>query len=143
MRPRRQPAAERDEGRSFSDLGPLQRDIVATVWMMEEASVKDVRGHLAAEGRDLAYTTVLSALQKLEKAGWLAHRPSGRTYLYRVLRSRAGERRRSLQRLLRQLFGGDRTLLLQQLLAERHVSPEEAKALARLVRDHSRSKSNG
>ena len=138
MGPRRYPPTDRDDTRSFDDLGPLQREIVAAVWMLEEATVKDVRDDLAASGRDLAYTTVLSALQKLEKAGWLTHRADGRTYLYRAVRSREGESRRSLHRVLRQLFGGDRTLLLQQLLAEGVVSKEEAKSLARLVRDHPR-----
>ncbi len=138
MGSRRHPPTDRDDARSFDDLGPLQREIVAAVWMLEEATVKDVRDDLTASGRDLAYTTVLSALQKLEKAGWLTHRADGRTYLYRAVRSREGERRRSLHRVLRQLFGGDRTLLLQQLLAEGEVSKEEAKSLARLVRDHPR-----
>ncbi len=127
-----------DDARSFDDLGPLQREIVAAVWVQEEATVKDVRDELADGGRDLAYTTVLSALQKLEKAGWLDHRAEGRTYLYRALRSRDGERRRSLHRMLRQLFGGDRGLLLQQLLADGEVSQEEARSLRRLVRDQTR-----
>ncbi len=143
MGPRPDPPPARDDTRSFHDLGPLQREIIATVWMMEEATVKEVRDHLAAAGRDLVYTTVLSALQKLEKAGWLAHRADGRIYLYRVLRSREGERRRSLQYMLRQLFGGDRTLLLQQLLADGEVSKNEAKTLARLVREHSQEKDDG
>jgi len=120
----------------FANLGPLQREIATTVWMMGEATVKDVRDRLAADGRSLAYTTVLSAMQKLEKAGWLDHRADGRVYLYRVLRSRAGEGRRSLQNILRQLFGGNRTLLLQQLLADGALSKEEATTLTRLINDH-------
>lgn len=133
-----EPRRGRDGPRTFDDLGPLQREIIAAVWLRQEATVKDVRDALAAGGRDLAYTTVLSALQKLEKSGWLAHRPVGRTYLYRPLRSRQRERRRTLRRILRQLFGGDRTLLLQQLLADGEVSREEVRALEQLIRDHSR-----
>lgn len=135
--------AARDGGDGFNDLGPLQREIVAIVWMLEEPTVNDVREHLASEGRELAYTTVLSALQKLEKAGWLTHRAEGRSYRYRVLKSRERERRRSLRRLLRQLFGGDRALLLQHLLADGEVTRPEARALTQLVREHARRTGHG
>ena len=67
--------------RSLDDLGDLQSAVMNAVWDLGEATVVQVRDRLAAD-KELAYTTVLSVLQKLEKAGWLKHRTDGRSYVY-------------------------------------------------------------
>lgn len=121
--------------RAFDDLGSLQQEIMADVWSAGEATVKRVRDTLAAARRDLAYTTILSAMQKLERLGWLTHREEGRTYVYRAARSRKRESRHTLRRTLRQVFGGDRALLLQQLISESDVTREELVELRRLIQE--------
>ena len=127
-----------DDQRPFDDLGGLQREIIAAVWQLEEATVQEIRDHLVARGRRLAYTTVLSAMQKLERLGWLSHRAEGRTYIYRARRSRQRESRRSLGKLLQHMFEGDRVMLLQQMLAEDDFSDEELRTLRRLIQDRRR-----
>ena len=56
--------------------------------------------------KKLAYTTVLSALQKLE-TGWVKHRQQGRTYVFRPKYSRGEEGQRSVRKLLERVFAGD------------------------------------
>ena len=82
--------------RSVDHLGALQKAIMEIVWETGGATVKAVRERLNRE-RDLAYTTVLSAMQKLEKLGWLTHRAEGRTHLYEPTHTRQQEGRRSLR----------------------------------------------
>ena len=68
-------------GKLLDDLGQLQRAVIEVVWELGEASVHQVRKRLSSK-KKLAYTTVLTAMQKLEKAGWLRHRTQGKSYIY-------------------------------------------------------------
>ena len=74
--------------RRLDELGSLQQAVMESLWTQDEATVEQVRMWLPGEP---AYTTVLSVLQKLEKAGWVGHRPEGRTYVYAARRSREQE----------------------------------------------------
>lgn len=51
-------------------------------------SVRDVHEELSAE-RDLAYTTILTVLDRLAKKGHVTRERSGRAWLYRAAESRA------------------------------------------------------
>ncbi|MHC4060966.1 MAG: BlaI/MecI/CopY family transcriptional regulator [Planctomycetota bacterium] len=73
--------------KSLDDLGRLQRAVIETVWELGEASVHEVRQKLGQK-KKLAYTTVLTAMQKLEQAGWLRHRNEGKSYVYLPTRTR-------------------------------------------------------
>ena len=121
--------------KSFPDLGGLQREVMTIVWKCGEASVKQVRDQLDRP-RPPAYTTVLSAMQKLEKAGWLKHRSAGRSYVYLPSRPWEKESRQSLKKLLQSVFQGDRRLLLQQLLDDDKLKPDELEELYKLIRNH-------
>ncbi len=130
----------RKRPKTFGDLGVLQREVMAVVWDCGEATVQQVR---AAMRRRLAYTTVLSAMQKLEKAGWLRHRSRGRAYAYRPARSWDTESRLSLRRLLTLVFRGDRRLLLQRLLDDQELSDDELAELGALIRRKRKACSRG
>ena len=56
------------------------------VCVPQDVTVNQVRDKLRR--KRLAYTTVLSVMQKLDKAGWLTHREEGRAYVYRPAMSR-------------------------------------------------------
>ena len=68
-------------------LGDLEHQVMTVLWRRNEPlSVRDVHEQIAAE-RDLAYTTVMTVLDRLAKKG-LAHRTlDGRAWLYRPARS--------------------------------------------------------
>ena len=81
-----------------------------------------------------AYTTVLSVMQKLEKAGWLTHRALGRSYMY--IPSRSSWNRLARPRcapFIERVFSGDRLLMFQQLLAEDDLSEEDLKSLETMI----------
>jgi predicted transcriptional regulator len=117
---------------SIDDLGTLQRAVLETVWERGEATVHDVLAHLPSE-RPLAYTSVLSTLQVLEKLGWVTHRTEGRTYVYRATRSRDEAGKRSLRKFVQGVFRGNALLLFQHLLEDDHLSPEELASLHRMI----------
>ena len=108
----------------LDNLGELQLAVMNVVWDLGEATVGQVRERLAAE-RDLAYTTVLSVMQKLEKAGWLKHRSDGRTYIYLPRRSRTDAERSALRQFTERAFGGDQLVLFQHLLDDERMTEAE------------------
>lgn len=76
-------------------LGPLESRVMEIVWRSGEANVREVVARLS---EPLAYTTVMTTLDRLFKKGLLQRRKSRRAFIYapRVsraqwLRRRAGE----------------------------------------------------
>lgn len=117
---------------SFEQLGELQRAVLEIVWELGEATVQQVRDRLSKD-RDLAYTTVLSVMQKLQKRGWLAHRREDRAHVYRAVRSRDEEGVSLVRKLVTQLFAGNRMRMFQHLIEDEALSPKERAALQELI----------
>ena len=118
--------------KSLDSLGQLQIAVMEIVWELGEATVGQVREKLAAK-KSLAYTTVLSAMQKLEKAGWLRHRSEGRTYIYRPRRSRKEAGTNALQQFTRRVFDGDPVLLIEHLIDSEQLGNDELAQLRKMI----------
>ena len=106
------------------------------LWSRDEASVTDVQR--AMTGRRLALTTVATLLVRLEQRGLVSHRAEGRQYIYRSRVSPAEVRETVTRELLRNLFDGDVTAFVTQLLDSRKLTREEVADLQRLVRNKAR-----
>lgn len=118
----------------LDDLGELQRAVLETVWDLREAGVHQVRERLGRK-KELAYTTVLTAMQKLEKAGWLDHRAEGKTYVYFPTASREQAGAGSVRGLLKRVFAGDAMAMFQHLIRESHLSSDELGELKRMIEE--------
>ena len=118
--------------KTLHGLGDLQAAVMEFVWDRGEATVAEVASHLARR-RTVVYTTVLVAMQKLEKKGWLTHRVAGRAYVYRPARSRASAQAGLVAELLDAVFAGDPKLLVTQLLDARPWTPAELVQLRQLI----------
>ena len=118
--------------RSLDDLGDLQSAVMNAVWDLGEATVVQVRDRLAAD-KELAYTTVLSVLQKLEKAGWLKHRTDGRSYVYLPKRSRDDAGKSALRQFTERLFGGDPLVVFEHLLDDDRLTSAELAELRKML----------
>lgn len=69
-------------------FGDLEATIMERLWAAAEPlTVRQVHTELA-EQRTLAYTTVMTVMDKLHRKGWLDREPLGRAYLYRPVLSR-------------------------------------------------------
>jgi predicted transcriptional regulator len=60
-------------------LGPLEVSVMEVLWARGESNVRDVADRL---GRPLAYTTVMTTLDRLFKKGLLGRRKCDRAFLY-------------------------------------------------------------
>ncbi|MFN0055464.1 MAG: BlaI/MecI/CopY family transcriptional regulator [Planctomycetales bacterium] len=117
-----------------SQLAALQLAIMRTLWQMGEATVSEVRDALAAEGRDLAYTTVSTMLTKMEKKGQVTHTAEGKAFRFRPALRQEQVSRSMVADLAERLFGGDVTLMVSHLLDGCELSRDELSRLKALIR---------
>jgi BlaI family penicillinase repressor len=115
----------------LDDLGDLQKAVMEIVWQAGEATVNQVRDKLRR--KRLAYTTVLSVMQKLDKAGWLTHREAGRAYVYRPAMSRDEAGRSSLRQFINRVCGGDPIATFQHLLDDQELSVGDLAELRKMI----------
>jgi len=116
---------------SLDSLGQLQRAAMEAIWELGEGSVHQVREHL--NGRKLAYTTVLTTLQKLEKAGWLKHRSEGKSYIYFATTSRDEAGAGSVRGFLKRVFENDAVAMFQHLISEGDLNEDDLSELRKMI----------
>ncbi len=93
---------------------PLELLCLRTLWSLEEASVKAVR-EVVARSRPLAYTTIMTVLDRLVRKGMITRRKVGRAFLYSAKASRDAMRRTALRELLEGFFDGSEEQLIDFL----------------------------
>jgi predicted transcriptional regulator len=62
-------------------LGDLEAQVMEEVWKKKKASVKEIHQSLC-EKKGLAYTTVMTVMDRLAKKGYLRRKKAGRSYIY-------------------------------------------------------------
>lgn len=81
-------------------LGDLEAAVMDRMWSVEDtATVREVCEHLRT-GREIAYTTVMTAMDNLHRKGFLERERDGRAYRYRCVASRAAYRAELMQEAL-------------------------------------------
>ncbi|MBZ5635805.1 MAG: BlaI/MecI/CopY family transcriptional regulator [Acidobacteriia bacterium] len=103
---------------------PLELICLQALWRLGEGTVHDVRKAVSKE-RVLAYTTVMTLLDRLEKRDCVGRRKPGRSYVYRPKVSRDTLRQHALKQLLDGFFDGSADALLNFLRQPRepHAGP--------------------
>jgi predicted transcriptional regulator len=66
-------------------LGPLERAVLSFIWEHGDTSVRDACERL---GSSVAYTTVMTTMDRLFKKGLLARRKVGRAFVYTATATR-------------------------------------------------------
>ena len=107
-------------------------DVMSILWRRGSATVAQVREDL---GEELAYTSVLSALQLLEEKGHVRHEREGKAYRYLPVAAAEDAGRTALGRLLDRVFAGSAERLLAQLVTERELSEEELRRMRRVLEE--------
>ena len=92
-------------------LPPLELSCLRALWSLEEGNVKDVQ-RIVAQSRPLAYTTIMTVLDRLVRKGKITRRKVGRAFLYAPQASRDVMRRAAIRELLDGLFDGSEEQLI-------------------------------
>lgn len=109
---------------------PRELAVMSVLWRLGSASVTEVRESL---DDDLAYTSVLSALQTLEEKGYVRHEADGRAYRYfpAVEADRAGGS--ALARIKDAIFQGSAERMFAQLVSDRKLGRKELESMRNLL----------
>lgn len=119
-------------GRDYM-LGDAELEVLKVLWDGGPMTVREVLGVLQRMGRELAYTTVLTMMTRLEAKGVVTANKSGTAYVYRPKVSRERVTRDRLQGLIEQLFNGTPGSLVLQLMQSERFSPTELAEFRSLI----------
>ena len=109
---------------------PRELEVMSILWRLGSGSVSEVREELQEE---LAYTSVLSALQTLEEKRYVRHEAEGRAYRYfpTVDAERAGGS--ALSRIRDAVFQGSAERMFAQMVSDRKLGRPELERMRRLL----------
>lgn len=111
---------------------PRELEVMSILWRLGSATVAEVREGLDGE---LAYTSVLSALQTLEEKGYVRHEAEGRAYRYlpTVGAERAGGS--AIARIREAIFQGSAERMFAQFVSDKKLGREELERMKTLLAD--------
>lgn len=109
-----------------SALTKLELQIMQVIWKRGSSSVSDVQQGLEQE---LAYTTVQTMLNILERKGKLTRELRGRAFVYSANVSEAKASHHAVRDLVDRMFGGSSEDLVMSLVKSKQI---DAKTLAKL-----------
>ena len=106
---------------------PLELACLKALWSLQEGKVRAVQ-EVVARSRPLAYTTIMTVLDRLVRKGKLNRRKVGRAFVYAPETSRDSMRRAALRELIEGYFDGSEAELLEFLrpVAAAATSPAPA-----------------
>jgi predicted transcriptional regulator len=120
----------------------LELQVLAVLWDRGPSSVRAVQEALA-DGKDRAYTTVLSVMQVMEKKGLVGHSQQGQAHIYHPLVRRGQVLRPMMRDLVRNVFGGSPARALQSLLDGSKLDAGELEQIRQVIRDAERKLAPG
>ena len=118
-----------------SDISPGEFELLKILWDLKTGSVADVRRTLKSKGRDLAYTTVMTLLGRLEKKGAVKVDKSEQPFRYRPLLKRRAVVKQRISKFVDAVFDGRADELALHLLAQEGLSSSELERIEKLLDD--------
>jgi predicted transcriptional regulator len=100
--------------RARGDLPDLELACLAVLWEGGDMTVREVRDRLLAT-RPLAYTTVLTVLDRLVRKGAASRRRAGRAHVFHAEYQKDASLDRAVSKIVATYFGGSRESLLAYL----------------------------
>ena len=116
-------------------LTPLELEIMQVLWETGPANVQTVQQRLK---RELAYTTVQTMLNVLQRKSKVRRTLKDKAYFYRPAVTRSQVTGHAVGDLIDRLFGGSAESLVMNLLEARHLTPEKLARLNQLVEEGAR-----
>jgi len=115
-------------------LTPLELEIMHVLWETGPANVQIVQQKLP---RELAYTTVQTMLNILQRKGKVKRALKDRAYFYKPVVSRSQVVGQHMGDIVDRLFGGSAESLVMSLVEAKHLTPEKLARLRKLLDEES------
>lgn len=113
-------------------LTPLELEIMHVLWETGPANVQTVQRQLA---RALAYTTVQTMLNILQRKGKVKRTLKDRAYFYKPVVSRSQVLGQHMGDIVERLFGGSAESLVMSLVETKHLTPQKLARLHKLLEE--------
>jgi len=111
-------------------LTKLELQLMQVIWKRGASNVNDVQEGLEQE---LAYTTVQTMLNILERKGKLKRTLQGRAYVYSAAVSEAKASSHAVRDLVDRMFGGSTEDLVMSLIKTRQIDAKKIAKLSKLL----------
>jgi BlaI family penicillinase repressor len=125
-------AKQRKEEESAVELTEAEWEIMKVVWKKEPCAAGTVQEMLAG-GRNRAYSTVKTTMDRMVEKGFLKIEKIRNLQLFKSCISEVDARRGEFRRMLKRAFDGALTPMMQFLIEHEGLSKEEASQLRKLV----------
>lgn len=117
----------------------LETKILAVLWARPDATAREVLEALS-DGKERAYTTVLTTLQIMERKELVKRRRDGVSDRWRATESRSRVMKPVFADLVRRVFGGRPSLVVQQFIDDGLVGADELAEMEAIIREERRKK---
>jgi predicted transcriptional regulator len=124
--------------RETTALTKLELQIMQVVWKLGAGRVKgacSVKEVQEALPQQLAYTTVQTMLNILERKGKLKRKLRGRAFVYSATVTEAKASRHAVRDLVDRMFGGSADELVMSLIKSRQIDPKRIAELTRRLEE--------
>ncbi len=106
-------------------LPSLELECMKVLWRMQSATVAQVRSALP---RPLAYTTIMTVLQRMSAKGVVERRKNGRAFVYSAVLDLDSARQAAVAGVLANLFENDREAFVRYIGGMRRGTSPRIKA---------------
>jgi predicted transcriptional regulator len=107
--------------------------VLKVLWELSRGTVREVRDILLSQGRDWAYTTVQTLLNRLEAKGHVRVERSGSVNIYRPAVSREQFAQQRLSNLAEELYEGAASSLVLALVEGTRFTAAELEQFRKLL----------
>jgi BlaI family transcriptional regulator, penicillinase repressor len=114
----------------MSDLGELEREVMELIWSGDEITAEAIREKLE---RKLKESTVRTVLRRLEDKGYVMHRVSGRTFVFRAVASRQDVAARAVKHIVDWFCNGSLEVALVGMVEARMLDSRTLQQLAKRI----------
>ena len=111
----------------------LELQMLKLFWQQSPLLAREVQAALAAGGRELAKTSVITTLNTMVDKKYLKRKKQSNTYLFSPLISEAEVADRVLGDVVDRVFDGSMSTVLLKLFDVRNIDEEELKELRRII----------
>ena len=112
-------------------------EILQVLWERGPSTVREVHDRVS-EIKPIGYTTTLKQMQVMLEKGLLGRSERYRSHIYKSVQTRTETQRQLAESMLRHVFNGSASGLLQSALAGRKVDAAELKAIRALLAEAAR-----
>jgi BlaI family transcriptional regulator, penicillinase repressor len=115
-----------------SEVSRSEWILMDALWQLDRATATDVQRHLQST-QGWAYSTVKTMLDRLVEKGHVKARRVGNVYEYSAKLRRPTAVNRAIDEIAERLLGGSVAPVIQRLIEQRRLTPEEASELRALL----------